>query len=299
MSTGLLLLAGLLGTALLLRRSLGRARLYQVIFESDTPAGRRFDLGLLVAIVLSVLVVGLETDADLHRPFGVPFRVLEILFSVLFSLEYLVRLLCSPQPLRYARSFLGIVDFLSSIPTLAALGTTGSQALAVVRIVRLLRVFRILKLGNYLQEAAVLREALVASRRKILVFLLTIVTLVVIVGTLMYVIEGPASGFTSIPVGVYWAVVTITTVGYGDVAPMTPLGRITASVVMLLGYSIIAVPTGIITAELGQAARSPAARPARPCGGCGQPNHRPEAQFCHQCGRALPTPEELRASVRS
>ena len=287
--TAPLLLAGLLGLALLLRQSLGRARLYQVIFESDTPAGRSFDLGLLAAIVLSVLVVGLETDTSLQRQFGPVFLVLEAVFSGLFSLEYLLRLLCSPQPLHYARSVLGVVDFLSSIPTLAALGATGSQTLAVIRIVRLLRVFRILKLGSYLQEAQILREALIASRRKILVFLLTMVTLVVIIGALMYVIEGPASGFTSIPVGIYWAVVTITTVGYGDVAPVTPLGRITASVVMLLGYSIIAVPTGIITAELGQASRTAtaAAQRAEPCSRCGQPQHGYGARFCHQCGQAL------------
>ena len=286
MTAPVLLLAGLLGLALLLRRTLGRALLYQVIFESDTPAGRAFDLALLVAIVLSVLVVGLETDKGLNAQFGSAFLVLEVLFSLLFSLEYLLRLLCSPQPLRYAGSVLGVVDFLSSIPTLAALGTTGSQALAVIRIVRLLRVFRILKLGSYLQEAQILRDALIASRRKILVFLLTMVTLVVIIGALMYMIEGPASGFTSIPVGIYWAVVTITTVGYGDVAPVTPLGRITASIVMLLGYSIIAVPTGIITAELGQTSRQSGSRSNR-CQSCGENRHPRDAHFCHHCGRAL------------
>ena len=290
--TAALLLAGLLGLALLLRRRLGREHLFQVIFESDTPAGRAFDLGLLVAIVLSVLVVGLETDSALQRQFGPGFLVLETLFSALFSLEYLLRLLCSPQPLRYARSALGVVDFLSSIPTLASLGASGSQALAVIRIVRLLRVFRILKLGSYLREAQTLQDALIASRRKILVFLLTMVTLVVIIGALMYVIEGPASGFTSIPVGVYWAVVTITTVGYGDVAPVTPLGRITASVVMLLGYSIIAVPTGIITAELGNASRRAnrggATDPAcSPCPSCGEQQHKSGAHYCHQCGQPL------------
>lgn len=285
--TASLLLASLLGIALLLRQVLGRARLYRVVFESDTAAGRAFDLGLLVAIVLSVLVVGLETDNNLHRQFGPVFLMLEVLFSVLFSLEYLLRLLCSPQPLRYARSVLGVVDFLSSIPTLAALGATGSEALAVIRIVRLLRVFRILKLGSYLQEAQTLRTALIASRRKILVFLLTMVTLVVIVGALMYVIEGPTSGFTSIPVGIYWAVVTITTVGYGDVAPVSPLGRITASVVMLLGYSIIAVPTGIITAELGNTSRSAPGTPGLPCPTCGERQHAARARFCHQCGQAL------------
>jgi voltage-gated potassium channel len=228
-------LAGLLAAALLLRCGVGRRRLEQIIFAADTPAGRTFDLGLLIAIVLSVVLVVLESDPVLQQRHQDLFAPAELVFSLLFSLEYLLRLLCAEQPLRYARSFFGIVDFLSSIPPLVGLGAQSGRYLAVIRILRLLRVFRILKLGYYLKEASLLRQALVASRRKILIFLLTMVTLVVIIGALMYVIEGEAGGFRSIPVGIYWAVVTITTVGYGDVAPVTPLGRLTASAVMLLG----------------------------------------------------------------
>ena len=314
-----LLLAGLLGLALLIRHSIGRRQLARIIFEADTPAGRGFDLLLLAAIVLSVVVVALESDTNLQRRYEAVFWPLEIGFSSLFSLEYLLRLLCSERPLRYAGSFFGVVDLLSSIPPLLGLRAAGGNTLVVIRVLRLLRVFRILKLGSYLREADLLRQALIASRRKILIFLLTIVALVVIIGALMYVIEGANGGFTSIPVGIYWAIVTITTVGYGDVAPVTPLGRITASVVMLLGYSIIAVPTGIITAELGNANRAPTSRgptgqltssshisssqpssdppissattepPSLPCPSCGHRHHPHGARFCHQCGESLGT----------
>jgi voltage-gated potassium channel len=238
--------------------------------------------------VLSVVLVVLESDPRLQVRHQALFEPLELGFALLFSLEYLLRLLCAEQPLRYARSFFGIVDFLSSIPPLVGLGANQSRYLAVIRILRLLRVFRILKLGLYLREANLLRAALIASRRKILVFLLTMVTLVVIIGSLMYVIEGEAGGFTSIPVGIYWAIVTITTVGYGDVAPVTVLGRIAASAVMLLGYSIIAVPTGIITAEIRQAARS-GPQPPRPqeCPVCGETHHLARARHCHRCGGGL------------
>jgi voltage-gated potassium channel len=281
-------LAGLLAAALLLRCGVGRRRLEQIIFAADTPAGRTFDLGLLIAIVLSVVLVVLESDPVLQQRHQDLFAPAELVFSLLFSLEYLLRLLCAEQPLRYARSFFGIVDFLSSIPPLVGLGAQSGRYLAVIRILRLLRVFRILKLGYYLKEASLLRQALVASRRKILIFLLTMVTLVVIIGALMYVIEGEAGGFRSIPVGIYWAVVTITTVGYGDVAPVTPLGRLTASAVMLLGYSIIAVPTGIITAELGEAVRRGQPQsPRHPCPSCGEQEHPRRARHCHHCGTSL------------
>jgi voltage-gated potassium channel len=296
----LLLLAGLVALALLLRRAVGRRALERIIFEADTPAGRRFDLGLLVAILLSVVVVALQSDPQISWGQSRLFAGLELAFSVLFSLEYLLRLLTSRQPLSYARSFFGVVDLLSSIPPLLGLGLASSgQFLGVVRILRLLRVFRILKLGSYLREASLLRQALIASRRKILIFLLTMITLVVIIGTLMYVIEGDAGGFRSIPVGIYWAIVTITTVGYGDVAPVTPLGRIVASVVMLLGYSIIAVPTGIITAEIGEAARGRQSGPGNakpeaegPCSGCGEREHLRQARHCHRCGALLLTRDQ-------
>lgn len=285
-----LLLAALLGLALLLRRLIGRQRLERIIFAADTAAGRWFDLLLLVAIVLSVVVVALESDAGLQQRYQRLFPPLEVAFASLFSLEYLLRLLCSNHPGRYARSFFGVVDGLSSIPPLLGLGMiSGGRVLGVVRILRLLRVFRILKLGLYLREASVLSQALIASRRKILVFLLTIITLVVLIGTLMYVLEGEAGGFRSIPVGIYWAIVTITTVGYGDVTPVTPLGRLTASAVMLLGYSIIAVPTGIITAEIRAASQQRGtAHPADHCHHCGEPQHLRRARHCHQCGQPLP-----------
>jgi voltage-gated potassium channel len=275
-SSGVGLLGALLLLALAIRRWVGRPKLERIIFEADTPAGKRFDLALLISIVLSVLLVALESDPQLRGQYKAVFQPLEVLFSRLFSLEYLLRLLCSRRPWPYARSFFGLVDLVSSLPPLLTLGIPAGQSLLVVRVLRLLRVFRILKLGPYLDEAQLLRQALVASRRKISVFLLTIVALVVLIGTLMYVIEGERSGFTSIPVGIYWAVVTITTVGYGDVAPVTTLGRFVASLVMLLGYSIIAVPTGIVTASINEAQREQRRAPetrreAEPCPHCGRP----------------------------
>ena len=279
------LLLALLAGALLLRQAIGRRRLERIIFEADTPAGKRFDLALLALIVLSVVAVGLESDPSLQSRFEGLFLRLEVGFSSLFSLEYLLRLLCSQRPIAYARSFFGIVDFLASIPPLLGLGAIGGKYFTLIRILRLMRVFRILKLGLYIREADRLKEALLASRRKIFIFLLMMINLVVLIGALMYVIEGEAGGFNSIPTGIYWAIVTITTVGYGDVAPITPLGRITASAVMLLGYSIIAVPTGIVTAELGRSGSG--VSDAQPCQACAEPQHLAGARFCHRCGTSL------------
>lgn len=289
LGVGTVLLALCLLAALGLRQWLGKTRLERVIFESDTPAGKNFDLALLIAIGSSVLLVALESDRQLDSLFGPWFSGAEWVFSTLFSLEYLLRLLCSRTPLRYARSFFGVVDLVSSIPPLLTIGIPVGQAFLIIRVLRLLRVFRILKLGAYLNEADQLRQALVQSRRKITVFLLTIVALVVLIGTLMYVIEGPESGFRSIPIGIYWAVVTITTVGYGDVAPVTPLGRCVASLVMLLGYSIIAVPTGIVGAKFQQMHRLQPTLVQRSCGQCHTTSHRAEAQFCDHCGAGLPS----------
>jgi len=289
LGVGTVLLALCLLAALGLRQWLGKTRLERVIFESDTPAGKTFDLALLIAIGSSVLLVALESDRQLDSLFGPWFSGAEWVFSTLFSLEYLLRLLCSRTPLRYARSFFGVVDLVSSIPPLLTIGIPVGQAFLIIRVLRLLRVFRILKLGAYLNEADQLRQALVQSRRKITVFLLTIVALVVLIGTAMYVIEGPESGFRSIPIGIYWAVVTITTVGYGDVAPVTPLGRLVASLVMLLGYSIIAVPTGIVGAKFQQMQRLQPTLVQRSCGQCHTTSHRAEAQFCDHCGAGLPS----------
>jgi voltage-gated potassium channel len=289
LGVGTVLLALCLLAALGLRQWLGKTRLERVILESDTPAGKNFDLALLIAIGSSVLLVALESDRQLDSLFGPWFSGAEWVFSTLFSLEYLLRLLCSRTPLRYARSFFGVVDLVSSIPPLLTIGIPVGQAFLIIRVLRLLRVFRILKLGAYLNEADQLRQALVQSRRKITVFLLTIVALVVLIGTLMYVIEGPESGFRSIPIGIYWAVVTITTVGYGDVAPVTPLGRCVASLVMLLGYSIIAVPTGIVGAKFQQMHRLQPTLVQRSCEKCHTTSHRAGAQFCDHCGAGLPS----------
>ncbi len=289
LGVGTVLLALCLLAALGLRQWLGKTRLERALSESDTPAGKNFDLALLIAIGSSVLLVALESDRQLDSLFGPWFSGAEWVFSTLFSLEYLLRLLCSRTPLRYARSFFGVVDLVSSIPPLLTIGIPVGQAFLIIRVLRLLRVFRILKLGAYLNEADQLRQALVQSRRKITVFLLTIVALVVLIGTLMYVIEGPESGFRSIPIGIYWAVVTITTVGYGDVAPVTPLGRCVASLVMLLGYSIIAVPTGIVGAKFQQMHRLQPTLVQRSCEKCHTTSHRAGAQFCDHCGAGLPS----------
>ena len=280
-------LGALLGLALLLRRACGRERLYRTIFQADTPAGRRFDLILLAAIVLSVLAVVLESDPELGQRWLPEFRAAEWSFTVLFTLEYLLRLLCAPAPLGYARSFFGIVDLLAIVPSFLGLVLPGAYTFIVVRVLRLLRVFRVLELGSYLRESELLWTALWAGRRKIAVFLLAMVALVVLIGALMYALESSLNpAYRSIPVGIYWAIVTVTTVGYGDVAPVTPLGRLVASATMLIGYSIIAVPTGILTAGIGQAARqrqadSSAAASAEPAAQGSGPAH------CPHCGASL------------
>jgi voltage-gated potassium channel len=262
-----------------------RARLHEIIFEADTPAGRRFDLLLLVAIVLSVLVVLLESVASMRLRAGPTLRALEWGFTALFTIEYVLRLVSVRRPLAYARSLFGIIDLVAILPTYLSVIVPGAQSLLVVRLFRLLRIFRVLKLAEYLRETKVLAQAMRASTRKIAVFLLVVVTIVVIVGSLMYVIEGEENGFTSIPISIYWAVVTLTTVGYGDLAPATPLGRALAVVLMLTGYGIIAVPTGIVTVELTRAAAQPVSSQA--CPGCGLEAHDFDAVFCRRCGAKL------------
>src|SRR5918993_1814038 len=232
-----------------------RARLHEIIFEADTRAGRVFDLVLIWLILLSVATVILESVAQVREQYGQLLYALEWFFTLLFTVEYFLRLLSVRRPLRYARSFFGVVDLLAIIPTYLSVLVPGSQYLLVIRILRLLRVFRLMKLSEYVAEADTLRRALRASRRKISVFLSAVILLVVIIGALMYVVEGEANGFTNIPVSIYWAIVTLTTVGYGDLSPKTPFGQILASIVMVIGYGIIAVPTGIVSVELAQATR--------------------------------------------
>jgi voltage-gated potassium channel len=262
-----------------------RARLHGIIFEADTPAGRTFDVLLLVAIVSSVIVVMLESVASVRTRAGPTLRALEWWFTILFTIEYLFRLASVHRPLRYAVSFFGIIDLLAILPTYLSLVLPGAQSLLVIRLLRLLRIFRVLKLAEYLRESRTLAQALRASRRKIEVFLLAVVSIVVVVGALMYVIEGEKHGFTSIPLSIYWAVVTLTTVGYGDLAPATPLGQALSVVLMLTGYGIIAVPTGIVTVELTRAAAAPVSGQA--CPACGLAAHEPDAGYCRRCGARL------------
>lgn len=262
-----------------------RHRLHEVIFEADTPAGRAFDLALLLAIALSVGAVLLESVASIRLRHGPALRAAEWSFTMLFTIEYVLRLACVRRPLRYARSFFGLVDLLAILPTYLSLVIAGSQSLLVIRALRLLRVFRVLKLAHFVGEARMLRAALRASSRKITVFLGTVLTLVLIVGALMYLIEGEASGFTSIPQAIYWAIVTMTTVGYGDIAPQTLAGKLLASAVMILGYGIIAVPTGIVTVEMAGLRKQRVSTQA--CRVCAAEGHDADARHCKYCGAAL------------
>ncbi|MEX1024385.1 MAG: ion transporter [Planctomycetota bacterium] len=263
-----------------------RATAHTIIFESDTKAGRAFDVALIVAILCSVVVVLLESMQFVDARYGAQLRTAEWFFTVLFTVEYVVRLASVGRPARYARSFFGAVDLLAILPTYLSLVVPGAQALAVVRTLRILRVFRVLKLAYYVQESETLMTALYASRRKIAVFTFSVLSLVTIFGALMYLVEGPASGFTSIPRGMYWAIVTLTTVGYGDISPKSDLGQVISSFIMILGYGIIAVPTGIVTAELTRSAeRGLASKIA--CPSCGAGRHQPDATFCRACGSRL------------
>lgn len=265
---------------------LDRQRLYTIIFESNTPAGQRFDTALLVTILASLVVVMLDSIEGLHSQYRDLFNYLEWAFTALFALEYGLRLYCSPKPLGYAFSFFGLVDLLALLPAILALVIADAQYLLIVRVIRMIRIFRILKLRQYLSQANYLLIALRGSRQKIIVFLVSVSSLVTVFGALMYVIEGPAHGFTSIPTSIYWAVVTLTTVGFGDITPKTPLGQMVATLVMITGYSIIAVPTGIFTAELTNAMRQEGLL-KHDCPNCNKHRHEANAAFCSRCGGLL------------
>ena len=262
-----------------------RARLHTVIFEADTAAGKRFDVALLWAIVLSVLVVLVESVAGVRASYGWELRIVELVFTGLFTVEYILRLVSVKRPLKYAFSFYGLVDLLSILPTFVEILLPGAASLRVVRMLRLLRVFRVLKLVGFLREAQILKDALWASRRKIIVFLSAVLVLVTLLGTVVYIIEDAEAGFTSIPMSIYWAIVTVTTVGYGDIAPQTVLGQMLASLMMILGYAIIAVPTGIVGAELART--DPVDTNTQSCPGCGAEGHEDDAVHCKHCGHAL------------
>ena len=269
-----------------------RSKLYDLLFETDTRAARAFDIVLLVTILASVLVVMLDSVESIMERHGLLLHTAEWIFTILFTLEYAGRLACVESKRRYALSFFGIVDLLAIIPTYLSLLLPGTRFLVVIRVLRVLRVFRILKLVRYLGEARTLARAMAASRYRIVVFLITVLTLVMILGSLMYLIEGPDAGFTSIPVSVYWAVVTLTTVGFGDITPQTPVGQSLAVVIMLLGYGMIAVPTGIVSVEMVYAARQAGRMgrvPPSPagdivCTSCRAAGHDPDARFCKTCG---------------
>lgn len=258
--------------------------LAHIVFESNDRASRTFDLVLLWLIFGSIIVAILDSVAEIHQKYGDLFFLLELGFTFLFTLEYLLRVWLTSRTLKYVTSFYGIVDLLAILPVYLSFFIANSQLLSVVRALRLLRVIRILKLGRYLAEADFLRQSLKASATKIQIFLFSVLTIVLIMGTLMFVVEGPESGFTSIPVGMYWAIVTLTTVGFGDITPVTPVGQLLASLIMLMGYAIIAVPTGIVTSEMAKRRRPEHFETAKSCTSCGFDRLETEDKFCRNCG---------------
>jgi voltage-gated potassium channel len=268
-----------------------RGRAYHVIFGHDTASGRGFDAILIALILASVAAVMLDSVATIRAGYRLELLVLEWAFTVLFTVEYVARVWCVRPVRAYTLSFFGVIDLLSILPTYLSLLLPGGQYLAVIRVLRVIRVFRVFKLARFLGEATVLSTALRNARYKIAVFLVTVVCVVIVVGSVMYLVEGAPAGFTSIPQGVYWSIVTLTTVGYGDVAPITPLGKALAAFVMILGYGIIAVPTGIVTAEIAQLQTGGA---ARPCPACERLEVDPDAKFCRFCGTDLHIPSPFR-----
>ncbi len=262
-------------------------KLFEIIYHSDTPAGKWFDIGLIITILMSVLVVMLDSVASFNAEYGQVFHALEWFFTIIFTIEYILRIYCVKNPFSYIFSFFGIVDLIAIVPTYLALFISGAQYLMVIRGLRILRIFRILKLTTYLGEADLLMKSLAGSKHKVLVFLLFLLTVVSIFGSLMFIIEGPEHGFTSIPMGVYWAIVTVTTVGYGDIIPQTPLGQGLASMMVIIGYSIIAIPTGIFTSELSKQIKNNVLERGPECQVCNHRSRDKYADFCSRCGEEL------------
>jgi voltage-gated potassium channel len=263
-----------------------RGKLHEVIFEADTKMGRRFDFTLFWLIIVSVIVVMLESVESLKLKYGFYFLVIEWGLTIFFTLEYIARILTVKKPKGYILSFFGMVDLLSILPTYILFFGVGTHSLMIIRTLRLLRIFRVLKLVKFLKEASMLGRAMKSSRHKISVFLLALMSIVMIMGTIMYLIEPPESGFTSIPESIYWAIVTLTTVGYGDIAPTTVIGKMFASLIMILGYAIIAVPTGIVTNELS--IQSKAVRTnTQACPSCSLEGHDDDARYCKFCGESM------------
>lgn len=260
-----------------------RNKVYDIVFESDTRAGKLFDLVLLWLIVFSILSVFMESVSSFREKYLFEIHIAEWIFTVLFTIEYILRIYSSHKPLKYIFSFYGLIDLLSFIPTYLSFFFAGLQYMMVIRAFRLLRVFRILKLNRYLDQGNILKNALKASSHKIIVFISSVITVVTIIGTLMYIIEGEESGFTNIPVSIYWAIVTITTVGYGDISPQSPLGQFLASILMIIGYGVIAVPTGIVTVEMARATDEARQK----CPECQSAIYPKNANFCAHCGLHL------------
>jgi len=267
-----------------------REEVFRIIFQADTPAGKLFDVALILAILSSVTVVMLDSVPEIAERYHLLLRIAEWIFTVLFTIEYGARLWCVASKKKYALSFFGLIDLFSVIPTYLSLLIPGIEVLADVRILRVVRVFRILKLVQYMGEAEVLVATLKASRFKIAVFLITVMSIAVVIGSMIYLIEGPENGFTSIPRGLYWSIVTLTTVGYGDVTPQTGLGQALAAILMVMGYALIAVPTGLFSAEFVQQNVSHRQRlhaPVQSCPGCGSLEKDPQAGYCRYCGQKL------------
>ncbi len=262
-----------------------RIRLHEIIFEADTPTGKIFDICLIIAIILSIIAVMFDSVAEVRAEHGKALYAIEWFFTLLFTAEYVARIISLGKPVLYIRSFYGLVDLVAILPTYLSLLLPGSQYLMVIRVLRLLRIFRVLKLAQYLNEAEILLKAMRASARKIAVFLFAVLSMVLIFGSLLYLIEGDENGFTSIGVSCYWAITTLTTVGYGDLSPQSPLGRAVASIIMVMGYGVIAVPTGIVTAELVAPIKGKVSTQA--CPGCGGEKHSYDAVFCKYCGTKL------------
>lgn len=265
-----------------------KTKLHEIIYEADTKQGKLFDVILIIAIIISIVLVMLESVENIDVKYHNILNISEWIITILFTFEYIARIICIKKPSTYIFSFYGIVDLLATIPKYLSIFFVGSHALVALRALRLLRVFRILKLARYLGESTTLVSALKASRYKISVFLFSVVVLTIILGTVMYLVEGPENGFTSIPHSMYWAIVTLTTVGYGDIAPHTPFGQFIASIVMILGYGIIAVPTGIVTSEITKADHKNTRQSnTQHCPNCSADIHLDKAKFCHKCGESL------------
>jgi voltage-gated potassium channel len=261
-----------------------KEKLYEIIFEADTRAGKRFDVALIILILISILLVMLDSMPAISKTYHFHLRISEWVVTILFTIEYFMRIAIVKKPRNYIFSFYGVIDLLSILPTYLGLIFSGGQSLIVIRAIRLLRVFRILKLGRYTRAGRFLVMAMYRSREKIFIFMFFVLTNVVIFGTIMYLVEGEASGFTSIPTSIYWAIVTLTTVGYGDISPVTGLGQFLASIIMIMGYAIIAVPTGIVTSEM---MHSKINSNTQVCSKCMHDSHEDDALFCKKCGNSL------------